>query len=1481
MKKLRLLFASLFTLLAWNGVFARTIEADITAQVGINPGTNWVGASGWCATQFAPAIVTKDGRTAQMAENYQANVDATGDIITQTITGLVNGTYRVTIYGNAFYTSGRGFESDVEDGAEDVCYLFAGSGGNRVQKFIPAHIATSTTENSMITLENVEVTDGTLVIGLGKAKAGTNWHTVQVYEVTVIADFNELADAAVADYEAMNGQAMEAAVAEAMTIAKAAFDAEDSDDNLRAFQAAVAAAKASVEAYAGAAEKLEAMQALVDATNFYTPEAYDEYYGTPKAKYDERTLTSAEANALQNPNLTTGWHAALTVDNFLLSVWDAEPDFASNYYINSWSVEGDNDGTNFRVPFFEYWTGDDNSLGERELTAQIDGLEPGNYSVNVWARVRVKNGEDMETAHGITFSANDGEAVDVTTGVIVGQFRLAKYTAQCVVAEDGLLTVKFTVGADNDISWLSFKNVKYYKLDGTEVSNSQLSADSLFIGAGEQGTLSVRLADAESDWTAYQFLMTLPEGISLVTNEGGEYQYELSARHSASHGLTIQPQADGGYQVVCYSPQSTPLTAATDLLLTLQLKADVSVKGETLQGSLTNISFSDMDGVETALADATFGISVECPIITINNSTREYGEANPTFTYTVTGAALRGEPVLTTTATATSPVTATYPITAERGTIENAYYEVTDGTLTVTKAPLTITVNPAEKKQGDPMPEFTVTYSGFKNGETEAVLTTLPSITCEATAESAPGQYLITADDAEATNYEITYVFDSLTVTPPDIVVVTADDKEREYGDANPDFTYTTEGVALVGTPVLSCDATPTSPVGEYDIVVDKGSVTNLNVELVNGKLTVKKATVTVKVDNMTKPRGTSMPEFTATYSGFKNGETEAVLDKKPAFTCEATPDSPVGTYTITADEAESANYVFVYEFGTLTVVSDVVVVVADKKEREYGEANPELTYTSAGTTLEGEPILTCEATETSPVGNYDIKVSRGTVTNYDASFIDNTLTVTKAPLTITVNAASKVQGDPLPEFTVSYEGFKNGETAETALQTQPLIYCTATADSPQGTYDIIAIGAVAQNYEITYVKGELTIAPIADDVFKYQNMTFKIHSREANEITLIGVENLAYAEVPATIPYDSKEWTVTAVADSAFTSHVKDLLVTVDIPATVTTVEADVFKGCSRLAAIVWRPQVPVTRAMIGTGAGSLNNPNLLFYATSASYAPDGVNNFIDLGTMRAQSITLTDNGSTNDFFCPLTFTADAISYTHDYQQKTQKGYCRGWEALTLPFNVRMITHESKGEITPIKNVTDAQIIAGTKPFWLYEPVSSGWSETDGIQANVPYIISMPNDGSLWKDYILSGKVTFSATNASVPSTHTAQTREGLGGTFHPCYSRDADATALVLNVADAYNNHLEGSVFTSLRTRKTRPFEAYVTTESGVREMGIFDMMADGIHSVESLELSVGSSAEALYDMSGRKIANSPSASGQLHKGIYIVGGKKVLAK
>ena len=85
------------------------------------------------------------------------------------------------------------------------------------------------------------------------------------------------------------------------------------------------------------------------------------------------------------------------------------------------------------------------------------------------------------------------------------------------------------------------------------------------------------------------------------------------------------------------------------------------------------------------------------------------------------------------------------------------------------------------------------------------------------------------------------------------------------------------------------------------------------------------------------------------------------------------------------------------------------------------------------------------------------------------------TLTVTKAALTITADDKTKSVGDENPELTVTYSGFVNGDDA-TTLTTQPTVTTTATKDSPEGTYPIIASGAASGNYDITYVDGTLTV---------------------------------------------------------------------------------------------------------------------------------------------------------------------------------------------------------------------------------------------------------------------------------------------------------------------------------------------------------------------------------------------------------------------
>ena len=433
------------------------VPADVTAKVGTAT-NDWTGpfGVGECGEWAAPAALTADGRRALMVENYQTNVDATGIILQQTIEGLENGQYTVELYANAFYTPNRGFESSMADGATDVAYVFA----NDSKTYMTGNVAETTTQNGEYTVE-AEVTDGTLTIGLGKDQAGTNWHTIQIKSLTLQTPLSEAYAQVLASAEAVADKKM---AADAKAALAAALSAPQTLENYEALAAAVQAAVASASVYEQVGVKLANMKALVDATNVYTEEALAAYYTNYAEKYEAGTLTVEEGNTLQDPNKVTGWHDAITVDNFLLSAWDTNPDFIdAPYYINTWSVEGDNDGSNFRVPFFEYWTGDGDSLGERTLTATMEGLAAGDYEVSAWVRVRAKNGYEAP-AYGITLQANDGEAVNVSGGDFVApQFYLGNFTAAGTVGADGVLKIKFNVAADNNISWLSYKNVKYTK----------------------------------------------------------------------------------------------------------------------------------------------------------------------------------------------------------------------------------------------------------------------------------------------------------------------------------------------------------------------------------------------------------------------------------------------------------------------------------------------------------------------------------------------------------------------------------------------------------------------------------------------------------------------------------------------------------------------------------------------------------------------------------------------------------------------------------------------------------------------------------------------------------------------------------------------------------------------------------------------------------------------------------------------------------
>ena len=355
--------------------------------------------------------------------------------------------------------------------------------------------------------------------------------------------------------------------------------------------------------------------------------------------------------------------------------------------------------------------------------------------------------------------------------------------------------------------------------------------------------------------------------------------------------------------------------------------------------------------------------------------------------------------------------------------------------------------------------------------------------------------YTVRTANTEAESHECLPASFNITVKAAvQPVTITADNKTMTYGDNVPTLTYKSSGATLSGTPKLSTTATKTSPVGTYPIKVEKGTVTNEQVTYVDGTLTIGKAPLTVGVQNVTITEGDAIPTFTLTYSGFRNNDSETnTFTTKPTATTTATSASKPGTYPITVSGGVAQNYALTYTQGTLTITAKAVqpvTITADNKTMTYGDNVPTLTYKSSGATLSGTPKLSTTATKTSPVGTYPIKVEKGTVTNEQVTYVDGTLTIGKAPLTVGVQNVTITEGDAIPTFTLTYSGWRNNDKEATAFTTKPKATTTATSASKPGTYPITVSGGAAQNYALTYTQGTLTIKekekqPIAEGIYE------------------------------------------------------------------------------------------------------------------------------------------------------------------------------------------------------------------------------------------------------------------------------------------------------------------------------------------------------------------------------------------------------------
>ncbi len=344
-----------------------------------------------------------------------------------------------------------------------------------------------------------------------------------------------------------------------------------------------------------------------------------------------------------------------------------------------------------------------------------------------------------------------------------------------------------------------------------------------------------------------------------------------------------------------------------------------------------------------------------------------------------------------------------------------------------------------------------------------------------------------------------------------------------------------------------------------------------------------------------------------------------------------------VGTYAVQQNSlTASANYAITFVPGKLAITPKTITLTPDAKSKVYGSADPLLTYSitpalETGDSFSGVLLRSVgQNTGTYPINQNTLSPGL----NYTVIYQAANLTITNAPLKITADNKTRVQGTANPLLTASYAGFVYSDN-NTALSVQPTLSTIASENSEPGSYQIIASGAAALNYEITYTPGVLTVVPSPPVITSFTPTT----AGTGTTITITGkyftgASAVSFGGTPVASFTVLSSTSITAVVGSGSSG---------DISVT-TAIGTGVRAGFSFLP----KPVItPLSQTTFATGKQVILNVN-----TGSGYSYQWARNGTPIVGATASSYTATETGSYTATITLNSFslTSDAISVTTIY---------------------------------------------------------------------------------------------------------------------------------------------------------------------------------------------------------------------------------------
>ncbi|MCK9389601.1 MAG: YDG domain-containing protein [Sulfuritalea sp.] len=410
-------------------------------------------------------------------------------------------------------------------------------------------------------------------------------------------------------------------------------------------------------------------------------------------------------------------------------------------------------------------------------------------------------------------------------------------------------------------------------------------------------------------------------------------------------------------------------------------------------------------------------------------------------------------------------------------------------TANISPAPLTVTANAASKTYNGLAYSGGngVGYSGLVNGETSAVLGGALAYGGSSQGAKNAGSYTITPSGLTSGNYTLSFNNGSLTISKANATITASSGTSTYNGQQQSVSGFAATGLVNGETGSILTGITTSggsgTNAGSYATIAS-GTDGNYNLSFVNGSLVITPAALTVTANNVGKTYDglTYSGGNGVSYSGLVGGDTSSALGGALAYGGSSQGAKNTGSYLITPSGLTSGNYTISFNNGSLTISKANATVTASSGTSVYSGQSQSISGFSASGLVNGETagVLTGVSSGGSGTnaGTY-ATVASGTDGNYNLSFVNGSLAITPAPLTVTANAASKTY-DGLAYSGgngVGYSGFANNETG--AVLGGSLSYGGGSQGAKNaGSYAITPSGLTSGNYTITFNNGSLTVTP-------------------------------------------------------------------------------------------------------------------------------------------------------------------------------------------------------------------------------------------------------------------------------------------------------------------------------------------------------------------------------------------------------------------